>query len=81
MMIYWLLKFWAKYKTRGIRVGLFCEDYPSLNDRHLSRVKYEFPSWLGVYNEAKHEFTLRPEYGSGVLAFRNLDDPEKYLSV
>lgn len=81
MMVYWLMKMFAKYNLRGIRAGLFCEDYPSLNDRHLSKVKYEFPAWLGKYNEAKHEFTLAPEYGSGVIAFRNLDDPEKYLSV
>lgn len=81
MMVYWLIKLSDKYKLKGIRAGLFCEDYPSLNDRHLSKVKYEFPAWLGKYNEAKHEFTLMPEYGSGVIAFRNLDDPEKYLSV
>lgn len=81
MMIYWLMKMYAKHNIKGIRAGLFCEDYPSLNDRHLSKVKYEFPAWLGRYNEAKHEFTLAPEYGSGVIAFRNLDDPEKYLSV
>lgn len=81
MMVYWLLELYAKHNLKGIRAGLFCEDYPSLNDRHLSKVKYEFPAWLGRYNEAKHEFTLAPEYGSGVIAFRNLDDPEKYLSV
>jgi hypothetical protein len=80
-MVYWLIKLHAKYNMKGIRAGLFCEDYPSLNDRHLSKVRYEFPAWLGKYNEAKHEFTLAPEYGSGVIAFRNLDDPEKYLSV
>jgi hypothetical protein len=78
MMVYWLIKLYAKHDLKGIRAGLFCEDYPSLNDRHLSKVKYEFPSWLGRYNESKHEFTLSPEYGSGVIAFRNLDDPEKY---
>jgi hypothetical protein len=81
MMVYWLMKYFAKYNLKGVRAGLFCEDYPSLNDRHLSKVRYEFPAWLGKYNEAKHEFTLAPEYGSGVIAFRNLDDPEKYLSV
>ena len=81
MMIYWLMELFSKYNLKGIRAGLFCEDYPSLNDRHLSKVKYEFPIWLGKYNEAKHEFTLAPEYGSGIIAFRNLDDPEKYLSV
>lgn len=81
MMVYWLIKLYAKTGQKGIRAGLFCEDYPSLNDRHLSKVKYEFPAWLGRYNQQFHEFTLAPEYGSGVIAFRNLDDPEKYLSV
>jgi len=81
MMIYWLLKYYSKYKIKGIRAGLFCEDYPSLNDRHLTKVRFEFPEWLGTYNESKKEFTLKEKYGSGILAFRNLDEPEKYLSV
>lgn len=81
MMIYWLMKLFAKYNIRGIRAGLFCEDYPSLNDRHLTKIKWEFPEWLGTYNEARKEFTLADEYGSGIIAFRNLDDPSKYLSV
>lgn len=80
-MVYWLMEYYAKYGIKGVRAGLFCEDYPSLNDRHLTKVKFEFPDWLGRFNEAKHEFTLAPEYGSGIIAFRNLDDPSKYLSV
>lgn len=79
--IWWLMEYYAKYGIKGVRAGVFCEDYPSLNDRHLTKVKFEFPSWLGKFNEAKHEFTLAPEYGSGIIAFRNLDDPSKYLSV
>jgi hypothetical protein len=75
------MKYYSKYKLKGVRAGIFCEDYPSLNDRHLTKIKYEFPEWLGKFNEAKHEFTLAPEYGSGIIAFRNLDDPSKYLSV
>lgn len=81
MMVYWLMEYHAKYQIKGVRAGLFCEDYPSLNDRHLTKVKFEFPEWLGKFNESKHEFTLAPEYGSGIIAFRNLDDPSKYLSV
>lgn len=79
--VWFLLDYYNRYKLEGIRAGIFCEDYPSLNDRHLTKIKYEFPSWLGKFNEAKHEFTLAPEYGSGIIAFRNLDQPEKYLSV
>lgn len=79
--VYWLMKWHSKYGIKGIRAGIFCEDYPALNDRHLTKVKYEFPAWLGRYNESKKEFTLAPEYGSGIIAFRNLDEPEKYLSV
>lgn len=81
MCVYWLMEYYAKYQIKGVRAGLFCEDYPSLNDRHLTKIKFEFPDWLGKFNEAKHEFTLAPEYGSGIIAFRNLDDPSKYLSV
>ena len=81
MMVYWLMKFFDKYKIKGIRAGLFCEDYISLNDRHLTKIKFEFPAWLGIFNQQKHEFTLKPEYGSGIVAFRNLAEPENYLSV
>lgn len=79
--LYWLIKYYDKYNLKGVRAGLFCEDYPSLNDRHLTKIKYEFPDWLGTYNESKKEFTLADDYGGGIIAFRNLDDPAKYLSV
>ena len=71
---------WHKLGLKGVRAGLFCEDYPALHDRHLSRIPYEFPDWLGRYNSQQHEFILYPEFGGGVIAFRNLDDPSKYLS-
>jgi len=72
--------FFAKYGIKGVRVGLFCEDYPALKERHLSKIPYEFPEWLGSLNKADHEFRLADIYGGGVIAFRNLDDPSKYLS-
>ena len=78
----WLLLYYhAKYGLKNVMVGLFCEDYPALKDRHLSKVKFEFPEWLGTYKVQDHNFILRPDYGSGVLAFRNLDDPSKYQSA
>jgi hypothetical protein len=36
---------------------------------------------LGKFNQQRNEFTLAPEYGAGIIAFRNLDDPPKYVSV
>src|SRR3990167_4566196 len=63
--VYWLMEYYSKYGIKGINAGVFCEDYPSLNDRHLKKVRHEFPAWLGTFNESKHEFTLAPEYGSG----------------
>lgn len=65
---------------KGVRCGLFCEDYPSLWDRHINRIPYEFPTWLGEYRAQQHEFVLQPQFGGGVLAFRNLNDPSKYMS-
>lgn len=78
--IKFLIETWHQTGIKGIRVGLFCEDYPALHDRHLSRIVYEFPNWLGNYKSQSHEFVLNDSFGGGVIAFRNLDDPSKYLS-
>lgn len=82
--IYWLIKLGKIYKKRGIRGALFCEDYPSLKDRHLSKLSTEFPAWLGTFHANHPEqglcFILNNFYGGGILAFRNLDDPSKYES-
>lgn len=69
-----------KFGLKGVRFGLFCEDYPALHDRHLTRIAYEFPKWLGTYKSQTHEFVLDHKFGGGIIAFRNLDDPSKYLS-
>lgn len=69
---------------RNTRVGLFCEDYPSLKDRQISRIAREFPSWLGEIKESKTEgmaFFVKQQYGGGYIALRNLDDPAKYAST
>lgn len=78
--IYKMIKWWKKTGLEGIRTGLFCEDYPALRDRHISKIQYEFPLWLGEMKQGVSEFQLRPDFGGGVLALRNLDDPSKYLS-
>lgn len=77
-----LLK-WASQGHTGVRVAIFCEDYPALKDRQLTKVQVEFPKWLGTLSNNNIEglsFRLKPEYGSGVIMFRNLDDPSKYAS-
>ena len=78
-MVY-LLLMWAAEGHKGVRVGIFSADYPTLKDRQLSKVHAEFPEWLGSFNGQDSEFTLAPQYGSGVNAFRNLDRIEKYKS-
>jgi hypothetical protein len=83
---WWLVLYlvWC-YKALGLRnvqVGLFCEDYPTLNDRQISKIKFEFPTGLGTLRESGvRNFVLRPEYGGGIIALRNLDDPSKYYSA
>ena len=80
MLVKLLLHYHITYGKKGVRVGLFCEDYPSLQDRHISKIQYDFPQWLGQLNKGDKEYVLRPEYGSGVIALRNLDDAAKYAS-
>jgi hypothetical protein len=81
---WWLVLYllWC-FKVLGLRsvtVGLFCEDYRVLEDRQISKIRFEFPAWLGTLKNGR-DFMLRPEYGAGVLALRNLDDPSKYYSA
>ncbi len=69
---------------RNVRVGLFCETYPDLRDRQISKIKLEFPAWLGRLVETKEQglaFILHESFGGGVIALRNLDDPTKYQSA
>jgi len=81
-----LIKLLLKWAQRGhsrVRVGLFCEDYPSLKDRQITKIKTEFPAWLGTLGDSSIEgmsFVLNKKFGSGVIALRNLDDPSKYAS-
>lgn len=81
MLLKLLIQYYQTTKRKGIMVGLFCEDYPALKDRQLSKIKFEFPEWLGSYSSQDHNFTLKDEYGAGVIAFRNLDDVSKYKSA
>ncbi len=66
---------------RNMRMMLACEDYPSLYERQISKVQTEFPAALGEYATGRNEFRLAPQYGGGVIAFRNLDDASKYQSA
>lgn len=67
----------------GVGTGLFCEDYPALKDRQIKKMRTEFPPWLGRFTSTDGglDFVLHPEYGSGVIALRNLDDTSKYFSA
>jgi len=82
-MVELLVDWFQMYGLKDVRVGLFCEDYPTLKDRQITRIEREFPSWLGGLRDSKTEgmaYHIRPEYGGGVIALRNLDDPAKYAS-
>jgi len=78
----------ALFETYGLSrcVGMLaCEDYPSLKDRQLQKIGIEFPPWLGRmcvdHKEYGRCYILNKEWGSGVICFRNLDDPSKYQSA
>jgi len=86
---YWLrwylvrrLMMWAAEGHQHVRVALFCEDYPSLKDRQVSKIA-QWPRWLGELKTSKEDglgFYLLPQFGGGGILLRNLDDPTKYQS-
>ncbi len=79
----WLL--YGAYKQLGLRnvvAMLCCEDYPSLYDRQISKIQTEFPPWLGKLKLGDVKgFHLAEQFGGGIIALRNLNDPSKYLSA
>lgn len=82
-MVRTLIKWGKEQGLRGIRAAMFCEDYPTLKDRQISKMEVEFPRWLGAIKETKTDglaFYIDESFGGHVLLLRNLDDPAKYLS-
>src|SRR3990172_6571461 len=76
-----LLK-WAGCGIRNVRIMLACEDFPTLTDRQISKVRTEFPLWLGEVRTSKIDgfaFHLKPQYGGGRMCFPFLYFPYKYL--
>lgn len=83
-LVDWLLNAFVHDGLRQARVGLFCETYPDLRDRQISKMAVEFPLWLGEVRETQQDglcFHLADNLGSGKIALRNLDDPSKYQSA
>jgi phage terminase large subunit len=79
----WLVKTYKETQIRGLTAALFCEDYPTLKDRHLGKLAIEVPEWLGSLKEDKAYglcVKLDKAFGEGILLLRNLDDPAKYAS-
>lgn len=81
-LVLYLVWCWKVLGLHNVVVGLFCEDYPNLQDRQVSKIEHEFPEWLGHLTYKKvWNFQLRKEFGGGVIALRNLDKMEKYKSA
>lgn len=81
--LYWLIKIYKDYKFENVVAGLFSEDYPTLKDRHITKLEIEVPEWMGRVKEDKSYglcVKLDESLGGGVLVLRNLDDPSKYAS-
>lgn len=82
-MIEYLISIYQDLGIAGVRGMLACETYRDLQDRQITKIKLEFPSWMGVLKDSKENglaFHLDESLGGGVLALRNLDDPSKYQS-
>lgn len=76
--------YFSRYGIRNVPIGLFSEDYPTLKDRQVIKMKNEIPSFLGKLQETRDEgysFVAAPRYGSFIILLRNLDDPSKYSST
>lgn len=79
-----LIRRFEKTGIHGLMAGLFSFDYPTLQDRQISKIEREFPAWLGQTKRTEKEglcFFIQPEFGGGRIALRNLQDPASYKSA
>lgn len=79
-----LIRRFEQTGIRGLVAGLFSMDYPTLQDRQISKIENEFPSWLGCIKRTEKQglcFFLKEEFGAGKIALRNLADPASYKSA
>lgn len=82
--VWFLIYMWKVFGVLGGKVALMCEDYPSLADRQISKIKAEFPKWLGRLHRTEADglvFELHECWGGGMIMLRNLDDTSKYNST
>lgn len=82
--IRWLIKTYLDHGFENLVGALFCEDYPTLKDRHVSKLDVEVPKWMGELKDTKSHglcVKLNKDLGGGILLLRNLDDPSKYMST
>lgn len=80
----WLILMYQKFGYKNLVGALFCEDYPTLKDRHVGKLEIEVPKWMGELKDTKAYglcVKLSKDLGEGVLLLRNLDDPSKYMST
>jgi len=89
----YMLRWWClrqlirRYEKTGIPnlvAGLFSIDYPTLQDRQISKIEREFPAWLGQTKRTEKEglcFFIHPDFGGGRIALRNLADASSYKSA
>lgn len=82
--IRWLILMYKQYGFENVTGALFCEDYPTLKDRHIGKLATEVPKWMGEVKDTKAHglcLKLNKDLGGGILLLRNLDDPSKYMST
>lgn len=80
--ILWGFYLHERYGVNGVNIGLFCEDYPTLKDRQITKIKTEVPPEVGRLIETRDEgYIFESANREFRILLRNLDDPSKYASV
>lgn len=80
-----LIRRFAETGITGFTAGLFSMDYPTLQDRQISKIeKDESFAEFGSIKRTEKEglnFFIKREFGAGRIALRNLADPSSYKSA
>lgn len=76
-----LIRHLLRLTLRGftnVRVALFSITYNELYLRQITRLKVEFPNWLGYYHDTTREFRFYDRWGGHVIQLCNMADLSMY---
>lgn len=72
---------WKRHGITNVTTGMFCETYPDLLDRQISKIPEWVPEYLGEWYEQKKTFRFFKKWGNGEQIYRTTENTMRLRSI